>query len=339
MKAKQLFLESVYVLGGFFGLLLLLVGVVYTLVLGAGLRLCRQEPPVPLQVTPETALADVPEGALLELHGALQSQQMLQIPEYGISMNAACLVVEARVAVAAENKEDLASFYFHPLQDSEPLGMSCPTRELSSESLRIGNFPVSSSLISRLLHDRSRAGWICERSFLPLPLEHIHLPEDIRSMARVLPEKQRVDRPDCTILRLAERYRNAAEPLGELQEGDVELRFSYLPVDFPVAVRGRFRAGEIAFTCSSECAFAAGNAVCPVELDIMTDVARRTSVSSYFKQALVAFLLIWAGVGLPVLALRHLVRRGWGFRLPRILLTALVLQLVCLGIGCFLCGF
>ncbi len=297
-------------------------------------------PPAPEQAivadSSEIASPDY-QGRLLELQGVLKSSEVLEIPEYGIQLKAAALWVDARVF---RSTTEPTAGVFCPLSEvataTAVTAAQCPAGEQWSQMLRMGNYNIDSALIAELLHTRSRSGWVCERSFLPLPSEHIHLPESLRGMARLLPDTQRPDLPDCTIYRLAARYLNPDTPTEPTMEGDVELWFSYLPAEMPAAVRGRYFSGEISKVSSGETAFAAnGQQLPPVEntpmeksMMTLSDVLSRAMSFSF------TFFFLLSGTALFCVSLQHMGGECKPLRFKKLLLTTLILQLLAIAAGC-----
>lgn len=334
---KKTLIHLLYVLGLLIGGLMVLGNLASSFGLG---HFLGWNPPEPEQAivadSSEIASPDY-QGRLLELQGVLKSSEVLEIPEYGIQLKAAALWVDARVF---RSTTEPTAGVFCPLSEAATATVvtaaQCPAGEQWSQILRMGNYNIDSSLIAELLHTRSRSGWVCERSFLPLPPEHIHLPESLRGMARLLPDTQRLDRPDCTIYRLAERYLNPDTPTEPTMEGDVELRFSYLPAEMPAAVRGRYFSGEISRISFGETAFAAnGQQLLPVEntpmeKSMMTLSDVLTGAMSFFF----SFFFLLSGIALFCVSLQHMSGECKPLRFKKLLLTTLILQLLAIAAGC-----
>lgn len=335
---KKTLIHLLYGLGLIIGSLMVLGSLAVSFGLG---HFLGWNPPEPEQAivadSSEIASPDY-QGRLLELQGVLKSSEVLEIPEYGIQLKAAALWVDARVF---RTTTEPTAGVFCPLSEAATAtvvtAMQCPAVEHWSQILRMGNYNIDSALIAELLHTRSRSGLVCERSFLPLPPEHIHLPESLRGMARLLPDTQGLDRPDCTIYRLAERYLNPDTPTEPTMEGDVELRFSYLPAEMPAAVRGRYFSGEISKVSSGETAFAAnGQQLPPVDntpmeksmMALLSDVLTRAMSFSF------PFFFLLSGISLFCVSLQRMSGECKPLRFKKLLLTTLILQLLAIAAGC-----
>lgn len=320
-------------LGCLVGAVLLMIALIFSVWLGDYssadfLRL----PDSPLSVNAQEPPTIELFGKLLEIHGNLRSEDELQIAEYGISIPATCLLAEARV-VSTDPHGNFINV-LTPLNAAKREQLNCPDCWICAEHLYCGHYPIAQDFIPSLLRDRGLAGYTCMRSILPLPVEHIHLPEHLQSMARVLPETQRLDKPDCTIIHLAERYRDPTVPTGPAQPGDVELRFSYLPAEFPVSLRGKM--GEFYLTANSAttCAFAAGNKqLPPVKTSYTSYIGLMISCFMFLLAAGFIFLLILAGFWLLIFGLSCLRRCHYHISPGLRLITALSLEAIALAIG------
>lgn len=307
-----------YGLAGVFGAGMILVCLVVLWCVGGILQFATEKPQAPVVLRADETPSPDMEGRLVEVHGCLQSAETLDVPEFGISLNACALIVESRVvgevADGCTTLRPLAQVV--PGTPSEVTPQSCPSRSLWAESLRLGNYLVNSDLLRTLYSNRSPAGHICEQSFRPLPPEHIHLSEQLRSIARLLPETERPDSPPCTIYRLSERYRSAETPTDNAEVGDVELRFSYLPSDLTVAVRGRLHWNTITNGGMHECAFAAeGQKIPRVAVSpLATSSQLFLNISGVFSFG-VLFLFLLAGVIMVDICRR----RGGASSSPRLL--------------------
>ncbi len=334
---KKTLIHLLYGIGLLIGSLMVLGNLAVSFGLG---NLKGWNPPEPEQAivadSSEIASPDY-QGRLLEMQGVLKSSEVLEIPEYGIQLKAAALWVDARVwqAAAETPHGGLWARLSESTSGAVVTAAQCPAGEQWSQSLRMGSYNIDSALITELLHARGRSGWICERSFLPLPPEHIHLPESLRGMARLLPDTQRPDLPDCSIYRLAERYLNPDTPTEPTMEGDVELRFSYLPAEMPAAVRGRYFSGIISRISFGETAFAAnGQQLLPVENTPMEK--RMMTLSDALTRAMsffFSFFFLMSGIALFCVSLQHMSEDCKPLRFKKLLLTTLLLQLLAISAG------
>lgn len=315
-----------YGLAGVFGAGMTLVCLVVLCCVGVGLRFASEKVQTPVVLRADETPAPDMEGRLVEVHGCLQSAEELAVPEFGIRKNACALIVESRVV--GEVVGGCATLWplgqVVPGIPGEVTPQSCPTRSLWAETLRLGNYLVNSKLLKSLYSNHSPAGHICEQSFRPLPPEHILLPESLRSIARLLPETECLDCPPCTIYRLAERYRCAETPTGAAEVGDVELRFSYLPSELPVAVRGRQHWNTITNGEMHECAFAADGQELPqVTSSPLAESAQLfLNISGIFSFSIL-FLFLLSGV-----AMVDICRRGGGASGPPRLLSLCMVSVV-----------
>lgn len=290
----------------------------------------------PVVVDPLAPISPDLQERVLELHGDLKSDEVLSIPEYGVELKAAALWVDARVLW--REPEHPHHFFWIPLNQAASgtvvTAAQCPERELWSQRLSLGRYKIDSGLISRLLHTRCSAGSVCERSFLPLPPEQIHLPEDWQSMARLLPEQKICDIPDSTVYRLAERYRNPETPAEPALEGDVELRFSYLPVEMSSAVRGRYDSGVLMCRSVRECGFAANGRQLP---PVKTSPVPGGKTAERFRFALVFFTLdfffLVSGITLFCVSLQRMRGAVRPLRFKRLMVIALGIQVLCVLTG------
>lgn len=328
MTIRSFFAKGIAALVVIFGALFLVASLLYSLLLGNEASNFLRLPGTPLIVAPQEPPSEEQYGKLLELHGTLRSEDELQIPEYGIHLPATCLLVKAR-EVRPEPEGNIV--ILAPLPPEKRTQLNCPDRRLWAEHLHCGHYPIDPDFIPTLLSDRGYAGYTCMRSILPLPLEHIHLPEHLQRMARVLPETERLDNPDCTIIHLAERYRDPAVPTGPAQPGDIELRFSYLPAEFPVSLRGRM--GVLYLTCHSAtyCAFAAGNRQLP---PVKTSFTGQLISGAMFLAAVAfIFVLLLLALGLLLFGLCCLCGRYFPVPLRWRLIVVLVLQSTTMLVG------
>lgn len=310
-----------------FGLALVVFAQGCSFLLGCSMKQSYRDSAPPLVVNPHEAPGTDLYATLLELHGTLQSEEEMQLPEYGIRLPAICLLVEVREV--APNPE-VGRTELIPLSAEKQAQLGCPGKHLWAQKLHCGAYPLHPDFIPTLLRTRSQVGHICERSMLPLPPEHIHLPEHLQSMARLLPETRRLDRPDCTILHLAERYRDASVPTGEAQHGDIELRFSYLPAKLPVALRGTMKETYLCNT-SSACALAAGGrSLPPIEGRFSPLLA--SSLIFLFPLSLCLALTL-GGIAVLKLGMCCLLRRVFRFPMPHILAISVCLQVLAATAG------
>lgn len=326
---KKRFLGKVVAsLGSLLGAALLAISLIFSVWLGESSTDFLRMPATPQIVDPQEPQQEERLGKLLELHGTLRSEDELQIPEYGIRLPATCLLVEAR-----EVRPGAGGYIvmLTPLPPEKRTQLNCPDRGIWAEHLHCGHYPITPDFIPTLLCDRGLAGYTCMRSILPLPIEHIHLPEHLQCMARVLPETQRLDKPDCTIIHLAERYRDPAVPTGPAQPGDIELRFSYLPAEFPASLRGKM--GELYLTChsASYCAFAAGNKPLPPIKTAFT--GRLISGAMFLLATGFIFLLILSSLRLIIFSLSCLLCRHFSISRKLRLIAALSLLGIAMSVG------
>ncbi len=329
---KRILIRLLCVIGLFTGAIMVVWSLIVFFSFGALLKLSHTEPEQAIVVDSREIASPDYQDRLLELHGVLESSEVLDLPEYGIRLKAVALWADARVWRASSEPPHDASWV--PLSGAAPgaalTADQCPAGAYWSQSLRLGSYSIDSGLIAELLHTRSRVGFVCERSFLPLPPEHIHLPASLRGMARILPQQQRVDCPDCTIYRLAERYCNPDIPTEPTQEGDVELRFSYLPAEIPAAVRGRYYAGRISKLSSGETAFAAnGTQLPPVESPPAMLLTGMLFVSMLFFP----FFFLLSGISLFSVCLQQMCGVCKPFRLGKTLLATLALLFLAVTAG------
>ncbi len=310
------------------GLVLVVFAQGCSLLLGSFMKNTYQEYAPPLVVDPQVPPSAELYSTLLEMRGTLQSGDELQLPEYGIRLPAICILAEARVVARSEESEGHP--VLHPLSEEKQAELACPSRQLWADTLQCGAYKLHPDFIPSLLKTRSTAGHICERSILPLPAEHIHLPEHLQSMARLLPETQRLDRPDCTILRLAERYRDATVPTGEAEPGDIELRFSYLPAEIPVVLRARMAESYLCKEGTS-CALATGDKNLPsVEGRAL---ALATTAAICLLPLLLCIVLTLGGFAALKLGFCCLLSRPFLFPMPRMVAATFSLQALAILFG------
>lgn len=275
------------------------------------------------------------EDALLEMHGLLKCDEVLEIPEYGISLKAGAVLVDARVA--CRDASHPSGMLLYPTEYAAPGAAAeaaqCPTRSLWAQTMRMGNYGVDSALLKSILRSRLPASVLCERCFLPLPVEEIKLPEPLQSMARVLPETVRAEHPDCTIIHLSARYRDPSVPVLPMQEGDIELCFSYLPAEFAASLRGHYSQGRITCRNVRDCCFAAEGTKLP-------SVKKSDPAISWLSSAMIhlwaqLYLFLLAGILLFRLSLRHLNGKSVPLRVIPSAVSAFALQLLAVIFGYF----
>lgn len=333
---KKTFVFLLYAIGLLVSSVMVLGCLTSAVGFGGLLRWSQPESPVqPVVVDPQELASPDYSGRLLEMHGDLKSNDVLDIPEYGVHLKATALWVDARV-LRRETEPPHHSFWIpltHAVPGAAVTAVQCPERELWSQNLSMGRYVIDSGLISRLLHERSNAGSICERSFLPLPPEQIRLPEGLQSMARLLPESQ-YDGPDCTVFRLAERYRHPETPTEPAREGDVELRFSYLPAEMAAAVRGRYDYGVLSCRSVRECGFAAhGRQLKPVEPSPRQRSVTPASILNGLSDFVWNFFFLLAGLTLFRISLQWMRDAVKPLRFKRLMVITLGLQLLCILVG------
>lgn len=312
------------------GATLLVGGLIVSMWMGSSMESLLRNPYVPQQVNPQEAPTIEHQGNILELRGSLHSNDELQQPEYGIRLPATCLLTEAR-EVSTETHGNQTVLI--PLSAEKQAQLACPNRQEWAKDIRCGQYLIAPDFIPTILSRGTRDGYVCMRSIRPLPVEYIHLPEPLQSMARVLPETKRLDKPDCTILRLAERYRNPEEPTGDAQPGDIELRFSYLPAEFPVSLRGKM--GELYLTAyTSTSAFAADDIPLPPAYEEFTSfIGSCISCGMLLLLTCINFGVILSGLSILKFGVSVLCHRTFSFPLLYRLAITLALQTIAVVTG------